>query len=162
PVRRLIATGLGTGLLPLAPGTWASAAACVVFLAVAWGCGGRGVCVNGWLIALAALACVGCVATGGYCETCFGSKDPRQCTVDEWAGQWVSLLFVPLGTGPAGWLIAAGVAFVAFRVFDVIKPPPARQLERLPRGWGVLLDDIAAGVYANLAAQGVLRWLLPL
>jgi phosphatidylglycerophosphatase A len=49
------------------------------------------------------------------------------------------------------------VAFAAFRAFDIIKPPPIRGLERLPRGWGVVADDLAAGVYANIVAQLVLR-----
>ncbi|MCE5278484.1 MAG: phosphatidylglycerophosphatase A [Planctomycetaceae bacterium] len=157
-MRKFILSGLGTGYLPIAPGTWGSAAVCVVFLAVAWGSGGRGVCVNGTLIVIAALASAACVAWGRHCEECFGSKDPSQCTIDEWAGQSLALLLLPLGEGWRGWLMAAAVAFAAFRVFDVLKPPPARQCERLPRGWGVLLDDIAAGVYANIASQLLLRY----
>ncbi len=157
-VRAFTLSGLGTGYLPIAPGTWGSAAACLVFLAVAWGSGGRGVCINGTLIVVAALASVACVVWGRHCEEYFGRKDPHQCTIDEWAGQSIALMFLPLGASWGGWLLAAAVAFVAFRVFDVLKPPPARQLERLPRGWGVLLDDIAAGVYANIAAGLLLRY----
>jgi len=48
--------------------------------------------------------------------------------------------------------------FLAFRIFDITKPPPARQLERLPAGWGILLDDLAAAVYANLLCQIIFRW----
>jgi phosphatidylglycerophosphatase A len=66
---------------------------------------------------------------------------------------WVSLLFVPLGTG------TVLAAFVLFRVMDVVKPYPARQLERLPGGWGVMADDLMAGIYANLLLRvGLLVW----
>jgi phosphatidylglycerophosphatase A len=58
-------------------------------------------------------------------------------------------------------LIVVLVAFAAFRVFDILKPPPCRQLEKYPFGWGVLLDDLMAGVYANMVAQILLRFLIP-
>jgi len=66
-------------------------------------------------------------------------------------------VLLPLGSGWIGWLTTAAAGFLAFRAFDIVKPPPARQMEALPRGWGVLLDDLAAGIYANLACQLVLR-----
>jgi len=67
----------------------------------------------------------------------------------------VALLFLPLAIATGFWRFLALVAiqFFLFRVFDVVKPPPARQLEALPAGWGVLLDDLAAGVYANIVGQ---------
>ncbi len=75
--------------------------------------------------------------------------------LDEVAGQWLSLLFVPVGGGwRAVWVTVA--AFVLFRAFDILKPPPARQLERLPAGWGILADDLAAGVMANVVLQAAL------
>jgi len=154
---KLIVTGLGTGYLPVAPGTWGSAAACGVFLAVAFGSGGRGVCVTGVMAALAVAATAGCAALGRFAESAFGRKDPRQCTLDEWAGQAVALCGMPLAGGWRAWLIAAGVSFAAFRLFDIVKPPPVRQAERLPHGWGIVADDLLAGVYANVAAQVVLR-----
>jgi phosphatidylglycerophosphatase A len=67
---------------------------------------------------------------------------------------WISLLFLP----PT--VASALAAFLFFRAFDIIKPPPARQLERLKGGWGIMLDDAAAGVYANAAVQ-LLRVLFP-
>ncbi len=158
---KFIISGLGTGYLPIAPGTWASAATCVVFLAVAWGSQGRWYCVSGTMAVIAAAAAVACVAAGPLAERIYGQKDPSQCTLDEWAGQAITLLLLPLGAGWAGWLTVAAVAFVAFRLFDIIKPPSARALEKLPKGWGVLLDDIVAGIYANFTAQLLLRfWLL--
>ena len=159
--RKFLVTGLGTGYLPLAPGSWASAAVCGIFLLVAWGSAGRAVCVSGTMAAVALLASAACVALGRFTEAAFGRKDPRQCTADEWAGQAIALLLLPLGTTWRDRLIVAGAAFFLFRLADVVKPPPARLLEKLPGGWGILLDDLAAGVYANVACQLLLRlWLL--
>jgi phosphatidylglycerophosphatase A len=155
-VRKLIVTGLGTGYL-WPPGTWGSLGSCGVFLAVAFAGGGRWYCVAGTMAVLAVAATEACVALGEFAERTFGRRDPRQCTIDEWAGQAVALLLLPLGTGWRDWLKSAGVAFAAFRAFDILKPPPIRGLERLPRGWGVVADDLAAGVYANIVAQLVLR-----
>jgi len=155
-------TGLGTGYLPVAPGTWGSAAACVVFLAAAALTGG-GIVLSAVMLAVAVVASVACVAMGRQTEQAFGGKDPSQCTIDEWAGQAVALLLLPLPAGMAVWrgaAVVAAVAFVAFRIFDIVKPPPARALEKLPLGWGVLVDDLIAGLYANVVAQVALRVLL--
>ena len=157
---KLIVTGLGTGYLPIAPGTWGSAAVCVIFLAVTYLGDANPVLTNGLLIAIALAASVACVALGGAAESAFGKVDPSQCTIDEWAGQAVALLGLPLGADGRGWL-ACVAAFVAFRVFDIVKPPPAMQLQKLPRGWGILIDDLVAGIYANIVAQVFLRWVLP-
>jgi phosphatidylglycerophosphatase A len=96
------------------------------------------------------------LAPGAIAE--FGNRDPGQFVLDEAAGICLTILFLPIG---AGWSagISLAAAFLAFRVFDITKIPPARQLERLPMGWGILMDDLAAGVYANLVCQLVLRWL---
>ena len=175
---KFLVTGLGAGYLRPAPGTWGSLGAACVFVGVAWACGENPICLNVAMFAIAVAASVICVALGRFAEEAFGCKDPSQVTIDEWAGQAVALLFLPLsGCGfecnknpdrcscfaPFIWvevdniLLVAGVAFVAFRIFDIIKPFPARRLEKLPYGWGVLLDDLAAGVYANVASQIVLR-----
>ena len=79
------------------------------------------------------------------------TADPSVVDIDEIVGIWIALLLVPK-TG-----LAICVAFIFFRMFDVIKPPPARQLERLPNGWGIMLDDVVAGVYANLSTQATLQ-----
>jgi len=155
--RKFIITGAGTGYLPVAPGTWGSAAACVVFLATALGSDGNPWCVGVAMVVLVAAATAGCAALGRFAESAFGRKDPGQCTLDEWAGQALALVMLPLGAGLRDWLITVGAAFVFFRVFDIIKPPPARQFERLPHGWGIVTDDLVAGLYANIAAQLLLR-----
>ena len=76
-----------------------------------------------------------------------GKKDPCEVVADELAGQAVVFLFVP-ASGYAHPLIVAAGGFVLFRIFDILKPWPIRKLEKLPKGWGILADDLLAGVYA--------------
>jgi phosphatidylglycerophosphatase A len=80
-----------------------------------------------------------------------GNKDPQFVVIDEVAGQLIALIAVPL----AWKTFLAG--FILFRVFDIVKPPPVRQLERLPEGVGIVLDDVAAGLYALAIMQLLLR-----
>ena len=75
------------------------------------------------------------------------TADPSIVVIDEIVGIWTTLLFVP--KSPAAIIIA----FLSFRAFDIIKTPPARQLERIPRGWGIMLDDVIAGIYANISTE---------
>jgi phosphatidylglycerophosphatase A len=160
--RELLISGLGSGFLPFAPGSWGSLYAALLFGA-AWGAlawaGGPRWAVEALTAAGIAAAGCGSVAWGAWAIARFGRKDPRQFTLDEFAGQWVALVGLPLALGAAAGpvLLVIGGQFVLFRLFDVSKPPPARQLERLPAGWGVLCDDLAAGVYANVAGQLVWR-----
>ena len=158
----MIVTGLGTGRLPVAPGTWGSAAVCGIFLLVAWGSEGRAACLNGTMAVLAVVSAVACVALGDFAQKTYRRQDPRQCTIDEWAGQAVALLGLPVVRCDTNgqWLMLVGVSFVTFRIFDIVKPPPARQCEKLTAGWGILFDDIAAAVYANVCAQLLLRLVL--
>lgn len=159
-MRKWIVTGLGTGYLPLAPGTWGSAAVAVLFVAAAMLCGRSAVCVNGAMVAVLVAASIGCVALGKFAESHFGRKDPPQVSLDEWAGQALAYLMLPLGTGNRQLLIVAAAGFLAFRALDILKPPPARRLEKLPAGVGILLDDLVAAVYANIVCQLVFRlWL---
>lgn len=93
----------------------------------------------------------------------FNRRDPRPFTLDEFAGQWLALLALPIDLH-IPWqslFMVLFVQFLLFRIFDISKPPPGRQLERLPDGLGILADDLCAGVYANLAGQ-VLWRLTPL
>ncbi len=151
---RLFLSGFGTGYLPVAPGTWGSAAVVGIYLLCGWQWPDQRALLT-IMAAVAIASSLACVAFGRLGEIVWNKKDPSQCVADEWAGQAVALLWVPLlpQMGYSGLAIVACVGFVAFRVFDILKPPPARQLEKLPRGWGVLLDDLAAGIYANLVVQ---------
>ncbi len=140
----------GLGFLRPAPGTWGSlppaGLASIMVLAGA---------APVWMVlALGALfvaSCVACVAWGGYAEQRFGRKDAAEVVADETAGAILPMAPAVLlaGTIPV-MLLQIAWAFVLFRVMDILKPWPARQLERLPRGWGVLIDDLVAGVYAVL------------
>ncbi len=132
------------GFAPIAPGTAGS----VVGLMLFWVVRSAG---SMWLevTVLLAVTAVG-VAAAYAAETRYRRRDPGLVVIDEVAGMLVTLLAVPVG------LSGAVVGFLAFRLFDIIKPFPARQAERLPGGWGVMTDDLVAGVYA----QGLLRLLL--
>lgn len=155
---KAIASGLGTGYLPVAPGTWGSAGTVGVYLLVAWATGGDSPWVAVAMAATLAAASAACVALGPFAERAWGRKDPGRVTLDEWAGQALTLIWLPLPGGAAmtDWLVAACVGFVAFRAFDIVKLPPARQCEKLPRGWGILADDLVSGVYALAVTWGVL------
>lgn len=135
--RVLIATLFGVGHAPVASGTVASAA--TLPLAVLLALGGP------WVFAAGTIATI-VVAfwAAGAAEAHFGLKDPHAVVIDEVAGQLVALAFVPLG-----W-IGYTAGFLLFRAFDIVKPYPAGRLERVPGGPGIVLDDLAAGVYANL------------
>jgi phosphatidylglycerophosphatase A len=100
--------------------------------------------------------CAGTVWWGPWAVQTYGRPDPGQCVSDEAAGQWLALLWMPAAGAPQA-LGVAGAQFLLFRVLDIIKPPPARQLERLPAGWGILLDDVAAGLLANMVGQVLFR-----
>jgi phosphatidylglycerophosphatase A len=98
--------------------------------------------VVGWLVVLLVAFAVG-VYTAGKAAPEWG-KDPGQVVVDEGVGFLFTVALLPTDI----WTVI--VAFFVFRVLDIIKPPPARQLEALPGGWGIVVDDVVAGIYGNL------------
>jgi phosphatidylglycerophosphatase A len=139
----VIATGLGSGYSPFAPGTAGSAVGLALFVPLA-------LVGTAWqLLALGLTFFVGTFAATNLARR-LQVKDPGRVVVDEVIGMWATLILVPFT------LKTALVGFVLFRAMDVVKPWPARQLEDAPEGWGIMLDDLAAGVYANLALRVVL------
>jgi phosphatidylglycerophosphatase A len=145
-VATVVATGLGSGYAPFAPGTAGS----LVGLALFWPV--HHLTLAGQAVATALVFALG-VAAAGHVARRIGIEDPGLVVADEVVGMWVSLLGLPL-TG-----VTAAAGFLLFRVFDVLKPYPARDLERLPGGWGIMCDDVMAGVYANLLLRaGLLAW----
>lgn len=144
-----IGSWFGCGYVPRAPGTAGSlAAALLAFLAVHfWGAP-----AHTPLMAGAALFLPG-VWAAGRVERILGRQDPNLVVVDEVAGQWIGLAGAP----GLGWKSAL-VGFLLFRCFDIWKPFPVRLLERLPEGWGIMLDDVMAGLYTALVLL-LLRWL---
>jgi phosphatidylglycerophosphatase A len=145
-----IATWGGSGFVPFAPGSWASLSA----LPLAW----LLVLAGGpWLLAAAALAVflVGIWASERYMAA-VGIHDPTAIVIDEIAGQWLTLCLAPLDP----FAYAAG--FFLFRVFDVLKPWPVSWLDRrVGGGLGVMIDDVAAALYAGGVLLILDRWLLP-
>ncbi|XOV74818.1 MAG: phosphatidylglycerophosphatase A [Phycisphaerales bacterium] len=118
--------------------------------------------VNGAVVGVLLLSSIACVVFGRYAEKRFGLKDAPEVVADETAGVCLALLFWPsLPSGFVEIAVYCAAAFVLFRISDIIKPWPAGRLEKLPQGWGVLMDDLMAGVYAMLAMQIGLRVLLP-
>lgn len=142
-----IATGLGSGLVPVAPGTFGSLAALIPWLAL------RELPLAYYLLALAASFALGCWACD-WAMRKLGVDDPGLVVWDEFVGLWIALI-----AAPAGWLyMLAG--FVLFRVFDIAKPWPVSWADRrLHGGFGTMLDDVFAGLYA-LAGVQALAWLL--
>ena len=143
PVRRLVATVFYAGYSPWAPGTAGSAVCAVLYYFL---CPPLG--TVGWVLLLAAATGIGVWAAAGAARV--WGKDPGRVVVDEAVGILFSLAFLPHGP----W--TAVTAFCLFRFFDIAKPPPIRRLEALPGGWGIVADDVLAGVYANLAARVIL------
>ncbi|MGD0268221.1 MAG: phosphatidylglycerophosphatase A [Candidatus Sulfotelmatobacter sp.] len=144
----LVATFFGIGRLRPGPGSWASAATVLLWAALAYALAPSlrmpSAIALALVVTLIGIPAATRVARGS------GIKDPQFVVIDEVAGQLVALIAVPLT-----WKsFLAG--FILFRAFDIVKPPPVRQLEALPEGTGIVLDDVAAG----LCALGCMHLLL--
>ncbi|MGE3181638.1 MAG: phosphatidylglycerophosphatase A [Phycisphaerae bacterium] len=151
-------TVLGSGFAPIASGSWGSLASVLLFLPLWYGfaaVGGARNLMELFNVAAVIVACYLSILWGRWAIQTFGRKDPKQFVLDEFAGQWIALLFLPIVFGAGWWTVLCvfGLQLFLFRVFDVLKVPPAAQLERLPEGWGILLDDLVAGMYANVVGQ---------
>ena len=147
-----IGTFFGAGLLKPGPGTYGSIAAVLLWYAAAH-------ILRPSPIALAigtALAALIATLIGIPASTIVaresGREDPGHVVIDEVAGQLIALIAIP-----ADWRHAA-LSLLLFRAFDIVKPPPIRHLERLPAGTGIMLDDVAAGLFALAVAQLVHIW----
>ena len=148
-----VGTFFGAGLLKPGPGSWGSAAAALLWLAaaVSWHAGQAG--LSWFTLAAALCASVIGVPAATIVERESARTDPGHVVIDEVAGQWITLIHTRVNLSH---LLAA---FLFFRFFDIVKPWPARQLESLPGGWGIMLDDVAAGVYALLLMQVLQHWI---
>ncbi len=165
----------GVGYLPLAPGTWGSLLAVGLYLVIEF-LGGKfirnfaapnsfllfapvSVFIAAELLLITVVTLVG-IWAGSRSEKLFARKDPGRVVVDEVAGQLIALLPVLPKVDP-GWLSIL-TAFVAFRLFDIIKPYPARRLESLESGLGIMADDIVAGAYGAVVVSVfvLVRWLI--
>ena len=146
----LIATFFGAGRLKPGPGTWGSLATVLVWIVL-----------SRWLpppwvlpvnVALAVLAIAVGIPAATRVARSSGVKDPQFVVIDETAGQLITLIGAPL----AWKSVLAG--FILFRAFDIVKPYPVRRLERLPEGIGIVVDDVAAGLYGLAVMQLLLHF----
>jgi phosphatidylglycerophosphatase A len=155
-----VATFFGAGFGKPGPGTWGSVAATLIFSAVAF------------LLRPAALTLF-CLTVGGIvlsvalgvpaatiAEREAGRTDPGFVVIDEVAGQWITLLPLTFAPGSAhlDWKHIV-IGLLLFRIFDVTKPFPIRKLENLPEGWGIVFDDVAAGLYAGAVLFLISHWM---
>ena len=159
-MKRLLTSCFGLGWLPIAPGTWGSLPPVVIFVLM---------ClldvpamlisiVMAFLVLLGSVVCVK-FAPAIIVET--GKNDPSEVVADEFAGQAVTFLIISLLAAPLTTITQIGttaiLGFLLFRLFDIIKPWPIRKLEKLSRGWGILADDLLAGVYTTIVLQACFK-----
>ncbi|CUU09716.1 phosphatidylglycerophosphatase A [Candidatus Kryptobacter tengchongensis] len=142
---KLVATGFFSGYIPIAPGTAGSLVAVLIY----------------WvflrsnfqiLIALLIFFVLGIFTSSRFEQR--DGHDPKIVVVDEIVGMWLSLLFIEKK------ILNVFIAFLVFRAMDVIKPPPARGFDRMKGGFGIMMDDVVAGIYANILTQVILNLFL--
>ena len=136
-LKKALGTVFFSGYAPLAPGTAGSAVVALLYYFF-----GASLEAAEWVAVLVLIFLVA-VYTAGELAQQWGD-DPGRVVIDEAAGFLVTVAFLP----HSFWMTIAG--FFIFRALDILKPTPARQLEALPGGWGIVLDDVAAGIYGNL------------
>jgi phosphatidylglycerophosphatase A len=149
PIARLVATGFFTGYSPVAPGTAGS----LVALAILWLLRPSDFILGTGLILLYPLGVWASSRVEREEVQKGGKHDPSIVNIDEIVGMGLSVVFLPHSVSRA-WLIAG---FLLFRVFDIVKPFPADRAQRLPGGWGIMIDDVIAGIYANAVLQVLVR-----
>jgi len=140
---RFVATGAYTGYAPFAPGTFGTLPAVALAPALAALLPSRPVVYVAVVLAAIAIA----VWAADRVAHVDGIKDPQIVVVDEIVGYFIAMAFLP------ATITTLLAAFVLFRLFDIVKPPPARQAEALPGGIGVVADDLVAGLFANLVLR---------
>jgi phosphatidylglycerophosphatase A len=155
--QKWIVTGGGVGFLRPAPGSWGTCPPALFYFLML---------LAGWDITRRSLALLGfgmiagglLIAYGKWAAAYFREPDPGSVILDEYAGFALTIAFVPVPdwfTTHAAWglFLWTSLLYILFRATDTLKLPPANYLERLPWGWGVLFDDLAAGIQANILAQ---------
>ena len=148
-----VATFFGAGFGKPGPGTWGSVGAVLLWADIAWGLHPIARTLLLVLLAGIALALLVGIPASTLVARESGRKDPQFVVIDEVVGQWIALL-----GSRADWRHAL-IALALFRLFDITKPFPVRQLERLPEGWGIVFDDVAAGLYALGVASLLHLWI---
>jgi phosphatidylglycerophosphatase A len=136
---KIIGSGFYTGYLPVAPGTFGSVVAVLIYAIPGF--------ENAFIIvpSIVVLFFYGVYVSSKF-EKIYG-KDPKQCTVDEIVGTWISLVALPKS------LLATITAFTIWRIMDIGKPAPIKDIENIKGGWGIMLDDVVAGFYSVFLAH---------
>jgi phosphatidylglycerophosphatase A len=136
-----LATGCFTGFLPKMPGTWGTFAAIPMVIITH-----RTTTIVQTVTAVISVGIAAWIA--GRAEILFESRDARPIVIDEMVGFLITLLWLPLN------ILTLCLGFFLFRLFDIVKPPPISTVEkRLPSGWGIVLDDVLAGIFANVTLR---------
>jgi phosphatidylglycerophosphatase A len=140
---KMLGSGFFTGFIPFAPGTFGSLAALFIYYIPGF---------EKLMVLIPAILIFSFygVYVGNKFEKVYG-KDPGQCTIDEFVGMWISLLFLPKT------IILSATAFIIWRILDIIKPWPARNLEKLKGGPGIMIDDVISAAYTLIILQVFLR-----
>ncbi len=141
---RLLGSGFYTGYIPYASGTFAS----IVALAIYWIPGFENPYV---IITATILFFIYGIFIGNKFEVIYG-KDPSQCTIDEIVGMWLSLLFLPKS------IVVSLYSFFIWRILDILKPPPARNLEKMKGGLGIMIDDFVCGIYTLMIVRIIITF----
>ena len=138
----LLGTSLFTGYIPIAPGTFGSLLAIPLIVLLSKN-------TNIYLLVAIIISTIG-VISATHLGKAWKKKDDQRITIDEFAGMMVTLLFIKT----TWWILIIG--FILFRFFDIVKPLFIRSVERAPGGFGVMLDDIVSGIFANLCLRLIL------
>ncbi|HKC85722.1 MAG TPA: phosphatidylglycerophosphatase A [Blastocatellia bacterium] len=146
----LIATGLGLGFIPFGPGTWGSVVGWLIAYGLIEFFGSDALLLQNFLIAAGVISAALGLWASHRAEKIFNRKDASQIVIDEVCGQIISFVFIApymirLGPGWRWWMVAG---FALFRAFDIFKPYPINRLQDLSGGFGVMMDDVLAGIYA--------------
>ena len=136
---RTLGSGFFTGYIPFVPGTFGSLAALLIYYIPGFE---KPLIIFSAIIVFTFYG----IYVGNKFDKIYG-KDPRQCTIDEFVGMWISLLFLPKR------IVISILAFIIWRAFDIVKPFPARNFEKLEGGLGIVIDDVVAGIYSLIVLQ---------
>jgi phosphatidylglycerophosphatase A len=138
-VEKLLGSGFYTGYIPIASGTFASLVALMIYFIPGF--------ENNYIIfSFIILSTSFTIYIGSKFEILYG-KDPHECTIDEFVGMWISLLFLPKN------ILLSIIVFLIWRILDILKPYPANKLENLKGGLGIVADDIVAGIYTCIISN---------
>jgi phosphatidylglycerophosphatase A len=154
-MKNILTSTFGLGKIPWAPGTWGSLPPVILYQALGYLYPASNPYVMAALLVVFSWICVR-FSPAVIRQT--GKADPREVVADETAGQALTMLAITI-LHPVNICNTAALGFALFRLFDIAKPWPIRKLETLPAGWGILADDLAAGLAAAVVALIAIRFL---